>query len=54
VLAQAQRTRRTEPLHVPKVFIETVNMTNPTDAAHLERTAFRQRAAAGVADGIER
>jgi N-acetylmuramoyl-L-alanine amidase len=39
---------------VPKVFIETGNMTNATDAAKLERPGFRQRAAAALANGIER
>ena len=39
---------------VPKVFIETGNMTNPTDAAKLERARFRQRAAVALANGIKR
>jgi N-acetylmuramoyl-L-alanine amidase len=38
---------------VPKVFIETGNMNNPTDAAHLERPPFRQRVAKAIANGIE-
>jgi N-acetylmuramoyl-L-alanine amidase len=37
---------------VPKVFIETGNMQNPTDAALLETDAFRQRAATAIATGI--
>ncbi|HEX4625464.1 MAG TPA: N-acetylmuramoyl-L-alanine amidase [Solirubrobacteraceae bacterium] len=40
--------------NVPKVFIETGNMDNPTDAARVERSAFRQRAAAAIAAGIAR
>jgi N-acetylmuramoyl-L-alanine amidase len=39
---------------VPKVFIETGNMNNPTDAAKLEAPGFRQRVAAALAVGIER
>lgn len=38
---------------VPKVFIETGNMHNPTDAALLESSAFRQRAANAIAHGLE-
>jgi N-acetylmuramoyl-L-alanine amidase len=40
--------------NVPKVFIETGNMTNSADAAKLQRAGFRQRAAAALANGIER
>jgi N-acetylmuramoyl-L-alanine amidase len=39
---------------VPKVFIETGNMRNATDAALLEDPAFRQQIAAGIADGLTR
>jgi N-acetylmuramoyl-L-alanine amidase len=39
---------------VPKIFIETGNMRNRTDAALLESPAFRQRAARGIASGIAR
>jgi N-acetylmuramoyl-L-alanine amidase len=39
---------------VPKVFIETGNMNNPTDARHLEQPSFRQRAAKAIADGLAR
>jgi N-acetylmuramoyl-L-alanine amidase len=39
---------------VPKVFIETGNMNNPTDAGRLESRTFRQRAAQAIANGIER
>lgn len=39
---------------VPKVFIETGNMRNAADAALLESSAFRQRAAAAIASGLER
>jgi N-acetylmuramoyl-L-alanine amidase len=38
---------------VPKVFIETGNMRNATDAALLSSPAFRQRAAQALAQGIE-
>jgi N-acetylmuramoyl-L-alanine amidase len=38
---------------VPKVFIETGNMRNATDAALLADAAFRQQVAAGIAAGIE-
>ena len=38
---------------VPKIFIETGNMRNHTDAALLESPRFRQRAAQGIATGIE-
>jgi len=37
---------------VPKVFIETGNMRNATDAARLESGAYRQRAAAAIARGL--
>ena len=37
---------------VPKVFIETGNMQNPTDAVLLETEAFRQEAAAAIATGL--
>jgi N-acetylmuramoyl-L-alanine amidase len=37
---------------VPKVFIETANMRNATDAGLLEDPAFRQRIATGIADGL--
>lgn len=39
---------------VPKVFIESGNMHNPADAALLETSSFRQRAAAALASGLER
>ncbi|HEX4626783.1 MAG TPA: N-acetylmuramoyl-L-alanine amidase [Solirubrobacteraceae bacterium] len=39
---------------VPKVFIETGNMNNPTDAARLVNAGFRERAAKTIAAGIER
>src|SRR5580765_6116015 len=38
---------------VPKVFIETGNMRNGTDAARLESRAYRQREAVALARGIE-
>ena len=37
---------------VPKIFIETGNMRNATDAALLEDPAFRQRVATGIANGL--
>jgi N-acetylmuramoyl-L-alanine amidase len=37
---------------VPKVFIETGNMRNATDAARLESATYRQREAAALARGI--
>jgi N-acetylmuramoyl-L-alanine amidase len=37
---------------VPKVFIETGNMRNATDAGLLEDSAFRQQIAQGIADGL--
>ncbi len=39
---------------VPKVFVETGNMRNATDARLLESPAFRERIAHGLADGINR
>jgi N-acetylmuramoyl-L-alanine amidase len=39
---------------VPKVFIESGNMHNPTDAALLESPAFRERAASALAHGLEK
>ena len=39
--------------HVPKIFIETGNMRNATDATLLTTSAFRTRVAAGIARGIE-
>ena len=39
---------------VPKVFIETGNMHNATDAALLESPGFRQRAAGAIAHGLEK
>jgi N-acetylmuramoyl-L-alanine amidase len=39
---------------VPKVFVETANMRNGTDAALLESPVFRQRIAKAIAAGIER
>ena len=39
---------------VPKVFIETGNMNNGTDASRLTDAGFRQRAAAAIAAGIDR
>jgi N-acetylmuramoyl-L-alanine amidase len=38
--------------HVPKIFIETGNMRNATDARLLTSAAFRQRAALGIARGL--
>jgi N-acetylmuramoyl-L-alanine amidase len=37
---------------VPKVLIECANMRNATDAALIESPAWRQQAAAGIADGL--
>ncbi len=37
---------------VPKVFLECANMRNPVDAARVADPAWRQRAAAGIVDGI--
>ena len=37
---------------VPKVFIETGNMDNPTDAALLESPAYRAKAAQALATGL--
>ena len=39
---------------VPKVFIETGNMRNATEASLLEDPAVRQQIAAGIADGLLR
>ena len=39
---------------VPKVFIETANMQNSTDAGKLESRNFRQRIAEGIFAGIKR
>jgi N-acetylmuramoyl-L-alanine amidase len=39
---------------VPKVFIETGNMRNATDAGLLKDSAFRQRAAASILSAMER
>ena len=39
---------------VPKVFIETGNMRNATDAAKLKDPRFRQRIAASLTEGLER
>lgn len=38
---------------VPKVFIETGNMRNATDAALLKSPSFREKAAIAIAHGIE-
>jgi N-acetylmuramoyl-L-alanine amidase len=38
---------------VPKVFIETGNMRNATDAALLTDPAFRQRAAEAISAGLD-
>ncbi|MET9675690.1 N-acetylmuramoyl-L-alanine amidase [Streptomyces sp. NPDC006482] len=38
---------------VPKVFVECGNMRDPKDAALLTSAAWRQKAAQGIADGIE-
>jgi N-acetylmuramoyl-L-alanine amidase len=40
--------------NVPKVFIETGNMRNATDASMLESSDFRQRAARQLAVGLDR
>ena len=37
---------------IPKMFIETGNMRNATDAALLKSDAFRQRAAMAIANGL--
>ncbi|MET8162185.1 N-acetylmuramoyl-L-alanine amidase [Sphaerisporangium sp. NPDC005289] len=39
---------------VPKVFIETGNMRNASDAAKFRDPRFRQRVAASLVDGLER
>jgi N-acetylmuramoyl-L-alanine amidase len=38
----------------PKVFLESGNMRNATDAGLLSTPAFRQRIAVALADAIER
>jgi N-acetylmuramoyl-L-alanine amidase len=38
---------------VPKVFIETGNMRNASDAARLESAAYREREAIALAHGLE-
>jgi N-acetylmuramoyl-L-alanine amidase len=40
--------------NVPKVFIETGNMRNPTDARKLESERFRKRIARGLLGGLKR
>jgi N-acetylmuramoyl-L-alanine amidase len=40
--------------NVPKVFVETGNMRNATDAALLESSEFRQREAQALAAGLDR
>jgi N-acetylmuramoyl-L-alanine amidase len=40
--------------NVPKVFVETGNMRNATDATLLESSEFRQREAAALAAGLDR
>jgi N-acetylmuramoyl-L-alanine amidase len=40
--------------NVPKVFIETGNMRNPTDARKLESERFRKRIARGLRKGLAR
>ena len=37
---------------IPKVFIETGNMRNATDAELLKTDAFRRKAAAAIANGL--
>ncbi|MEV7965810.1 N-acetylmuramoyl-L-alanine amidase [Sphaerisporangium sp. NPDC088356] len=39
---------------VPKVFIETGNMRNPTDAAKLKDPSFRQRIAVSLTEGLQK
>jgi N-acetylmuramoyl-L-alanine amidase len=39
---------------VPKVFVETGNMRNPTDSALLVTPRFRQREARALAQGLIR
>jgi N-acetylmuramoyl-L-alanine amidase len=39
---------------VPKVFVETANMRNATDASRIESSRFRKRIARGITDGLER
>jgi N-acetylmuramoyl-L-alanine amidase len=38
--------------NIPKVFIETGNMRNPTDASLLENPTYRQRAAQAIEQGM--
>jgi N-acetylmuramoyl-L-alanine amidase len=40
--------------NVPKVFIETGNMRNATDARKLESSRFRKRIARGLLEGVKR
>jgi N-acetylmuramoyl-L-alanine amidase len=37
---------------MPAILVETAFLSNPGDAALLKTTAFRQRVAEGIADGI--
>ena len=46
------RPGRTEPLYVPKVFIECGNMRNAADAARLTSPRFRERVAVALAAGF--
>ncbi len=39
---------------VPKVLIECANMVNPTDAANVSNSGWRQAAAAALAEGVSR
>jgi N-acetylmuramoyl-L-alanine amidase len=39
---------------VPKVFVETANMRNASDARRLESGRFRKRIARGIAEGVRR
>ena len=39
---------------VPKVFVETANMRNASDARKLESSRFRKRIARGIAEGVQR
>ena len=39
---------------VPKVFVETANMRNRSDARKLESRRFRKRIAHGIAEGVQR
>jgi N-acetylmuramoyl-L-alanine amidase len=38
---------------VPKVFIESGNMRNPTEAADFQSAAFRQKIAVALANGLQ-